>query len=133
MQNDLLLIEQTDYTDVFECQNKFKILRNNTILIYEEVSSRYKSNTSKCNKKSHNCCWEYCSENFSIKHHQMYKTSITCFGSKKHNTTLLQVITGKRKCGKRLVVVGCRFESNCPLVGPETIGGMPSWGISKGS
>ena len=25
-----------------------------------------------------------------------------------------------------LVVVGCRFESNCPLVGPGTIGGVSS-------
>ena len=32
-------------------------------------------------------------------------------------------------------LVGCRFESNCPLVRPGTIGGMPSvWGgLSKGS
>ena len=29
---------------------------------------------------------------------------------------------------------GCRYESNCPLVGPGTIGGMPSvGGLSKGS
>ena len=29
---------------------------------------------------------------------------------------------------------GCRFESNCPLVGPGTIGGAPSvGGLSKGS
>ena len=33
---------------------------------------------------------------------------------------------------KRLV--GCKFESNCPLVGFGTIGGMPSVGdLSKGS
>ena len=28
-----------------------------------------------------------------------------------------------------LLVVGCRFESNCPLVGPGTIDGMPSVGV----
>ena len=26
-------------------------------------------------------------------------------------------------------LVGCRFESNCPLVGPGTIGGVPSVGV----
>ena len=25
-------------------------------------------------------------------------------------------------------LVGCRFESNCPLLGPGTIGGVPSVG-----
>ena len=29
-----------------------------------------------------------------------------------------------------LIVVGCRFESNCPLVGPGIIGGMRSVGVS---
>ena len=24
---------------------------------------------------------------------------------------------------------GCRYKSNCPLVGPGTIGGMPSVGV----
>ena len=28
-----------------------------------------------------------------------------------------------------LIVVGCRFESNCPLVGPGIIGGMLSVGV----
>ena len=29
---------------------------------------------------------------------------------------------------------GCRLKSNCPLVGPGTVGGMPSvGGLSKGS
>ena len=27
------------------------------------------------------------------------------------------------------LLVGCRIESNCPLVGPGTIGGMPSVGV----
>ena len=26
-------------------------------------------------------------------------------------------------------LVGCRFESNCPLVGPGSIGGVPSVGV----
>ena len=31
-------------------------------------------------------------------------------------------------------LVGCRFESNCSLVGPGTTGGVPSvGGLSKGS
>ena len=29
----------------------------------------------------------------------------------------------------RMSRVGCRFESNCPLVGPGTIGGIPSVGV----
>ena len=31
-------------------------------------------------------------------------------------------------------LVGCRYESNCPLVGPGTIGRVPSvGGLPKGS
>ena len=30
-------------------------------------------------------------------------------------------------------LVGCRFESICPLVGPGTIGGVPCGGLFKGS
>ena len=34
----------------------------------------------------------------------------------------------KYHCKKWRLMDGCRYKSNCPLVGPGTIGGLPSVG-----
>ena len=35
-------------------------------------------------------------------------------------------INKQNKSGGKGLVVDCTFESNCPLVGPGTVGGVPS-------